>query len=93
MKDKLITISDVLKLKNDKALNYSLIKEYEYHAKRINSMKNINTENIEPMVRIDDSETIFLREDIVGKTLDKKIILKNAPIEKNGFIALKKVVK
>ena len=93
MKDKLIKISDTLKLNNNKSLTDSLIKEYEYHAKRIEAMKKINTDKVEPMVRIDDAETVFLREDTPGETLDKEIILNNAPMKKDGFIALKKVVK
>ncbi|MCK5945874.1 MAG: hypothetical protein KAG04_01240 [Mycoplasmataceae bacterium] len=93
MKNKLIEISDTLKLKNNSELNESLIKEYEFQKKRILKLKKINTDGVSPMVRIDSSETTFMREDVVGETLSKEIILKNAPSTTDGYISIKKVVQ
>ena len=93
MKNNLEKISNTLKLNNTKELNESLIREFEKQNKKIKAMQMIDTAGIEPMVRIDDTETSFLREDIIGDVLHKKTILENSFSSKEGFVIIKKVVK
>lgn len=50
----------------------------------------VNTDNVEPMFWPDETPISFMREDEPGETLDRNIILKNAPEVVGNFISLKK---
>lgn len=58
--------------------------------KNIVKLKEIDTTNIEPMVRIDSNPISFLREDVVGESLPKDIILNNARNTEGDFVVINK---
>lgn len=56
-------------------------------------LNQIDTQGIEPMVYPFETETSFLREDVVAKVFTQEEALSNAPKTKNGFIVTQKVVQ
>ena len=57
---------------------------------KLSKLNAINTDNVEPMFWPDETPISFMREDEPGETLDRNIILKNAPETVGNFISLKK---
>ncbi len=91
-KDHLIKLSKSLKFDLKDEVKKEILNLYEDLNKKIINMQKINTDFVEPMVRIDDESISFLRDDIPGETLNKKIILNNAPNTEDGYIVIKKEV-
>lgn len=65
-------------------------KQVEELEKKLFILHSVDTENVEPMFWPDETPISFLREDEPGETLDRSIILKNAPEVVGNFISLKK---
>lgn len=64
--------------------------------KQIELLKTVDVTNVRPMVRVDETPTLFLREDNVEEihsTLSQKDVLENAPLVEGEFIAIRKVAK
>lgn len=57
---------------------------------KILRLKEIDTTNIEPMVRIDSNPVFLLREDEVGESLSKDVILENARNVEGDFVVINK---
>ncbi|NQZ66260.1 MAG: hypothetical protein HRT99_03535 [Mycoplasmatales bacterium] len=87
-KEHLIELSKSLKFKLKSEVEQDILILYDELDRKMKHMKLINTENIEPMTRMDDEPIHFLREDIPGPTLDKQIILNNAPNTFEDFISI-----
>jgi len=60
---------------------------------QISKLKAINTDGVEPMVRISNAEETFLREDEPSNVFEKETVLENGPKSDDDFIRLPKVVK
>ena len=65
MDKKLLDSSIELKFENTKEVERQLSILYHELNIDIQKMKKINTNNVSPMTRIDNSPIIFLREDII----------------------------
>lgn len=57
---------------------------------KIFRLKEIDTTNVEPMVRIDSNPISFLREDVVGESLPKNVVLENARNTEGDFVVINK---
>ncbi|AKU79357.1 Asp-tRNA(Asn)/Glu-tRNA(Gln) amidotransferase subunit GatC [Spiroplasma turonicum] len=73
-------LQDVLKVEND------ILNKFE-------KVLKINTDGIRQLHYCFDSLNIYLREDEITYSLDKKDVLSNAPEKDEDYIILKKVVK
>lgn len=58
----------------------------------VEQLNEVNTENVEPLVSVNDT-TLPLREDNVTDGNLKTEILKNAPMQEFGYFAVPKVVE
>lgn len=58
----------------------------------VEQLNEVNTENVEPLVAVNDT-TLPLREDNVTDGNLKTEILKNAPMQEFGYFAVPKVVE
>ncbi|MBO7098057.1 MAG: Asp-tRNA(Asn)/Glu-tRNA(Gln) amidotransferase subunit GatC [Alphaproteobacteria bacterium] len=58
----------------------------------VEQLNEVNTENVEPLVSVNDT-TLPLREDDVTDGNLKTEILKNAPMQEFGYFAVPKVVE
>ena len=58
----------------------------------VEQLNEVNTENVEPLVAVNDT-TLPLREDDVTDGNFKTEILKNAPMQEFGYFAVPKVVE
>ena len=75
----------------DQIINEIVFDWYQFE-KRINHLKSINIENIEPMTRIDETAISLLREDVPKAHFKKNLFLQNAPEVEGDYVALRKVV-
>ena len=55
-----------------------------------NQLKEVNTENIEPMVHVLPVRNV-MREDKAEYASNKEEILKNAPVEEDGYFKVPKI--
>ena len=89
-KKRILEISNSLKFNiNDEAAQ-EILDSFNEFEKEFNKLKEINTNNIKPMTRIDDSYISFLREDKIKNELSKEDFLKNAPNKDKDYIILNK---
>ncbi|MBO4294552.1 MAG: Asp-tRNA(Asn)/Glu-tRNA(Gln) amidotransferase subunit GatC [Alphaproteobacteria bacterium] len=58
----------------------------------VEQLNEVNTENVEPLVAVNDT-TLPLREDEITDGNLKTEILKNAPMQEFGYFAVPKVVE
>lgn len=89
--DKLDLVSKKIMIKVNDEVSKKLADDWHHLEKQINKLKSFNTDEVEPMVRIDNNYENFLREDIPGKVLSKEIVLRNAPEKDNNYIIVSKV--
>ncbi|MEG2436664.1 MAG: Asp-tRNA(Asn)/Glu-tRNA(Gln) amidotransferase subunit GatC [Cetobacterium sp.] len=57
----------------------------------IDVLGEINTDNVEPLVQVNDSG-VKLREDVIRKSLTAEEAMKNAPASQDGALIVPKVV-
>lgn len=55
-----------------------------------NQLNEVNTENVEPMIHVLPLRNV-MREDYVNRSNNRDEILKNAPLEENGFFRVPKI--
>lgn len=80
---------------SDEVLNM-LEQEAAKLQKSIDLLKTVNVDEVRPMVRVDETPTSFLREDVanlVHSTLPQEDVLANAPLREGAFIAIRKEAK
>ena len=78
-----------LKFENTKEVERQLSDLFYELSIDIEKMKNINTDNVKPMTRVDNSPINFLREDVVKfESLSKKQLLSNATSHDGDFIII-----
>lgn len=58
----------------------------------ISELDEVNTDNIEPLISVNENNLI-LREDIVSEGNQSKAILKNAPMSEHGYFVVPKVME
>lgn len=67
--------------------------DFEILEEQIKMLERINTDGVEEMIYPFESETEFLREDVVNHTIQREDALKNANAVMAGHIHVPKVVK
>jgi aspartyl-tRNA(Asn)/glutamyl-tRNA(Gln) amidotransferase subunit C len=87
-KQKIIEISKSLKFKVDDKIAIEIEKTYKEFQEKFEKLKNINTDKVKPMTRIDETPIFFLREDIPKKGLSKEKFLKNAPSKDKNYVVI-----
>ena len=68
------------------------INEFNNILEFVDELKNVNTDNVEPLVSVNDS-SITLRKDEVTEGNQSKDILANAPTTEYGYFAVPKVIE
>ena len=89
MSKKLLDSSTELKFENTKEVEKQLLDLYDELRSDIEKMQKIDTSNVKPMTRVDNSPITFLREDVVKEeSLTKEQLLSNAPSSNEDFIII-----
>ncbi|CAM9102454.1 Asp-tRNA(Asn)/Glu-tRNA(Gln) amidotransferase subunit GatC [Mycoplasma marinum] len=92
-KETLKEIVKSLKLKPEEGVLNNLEKDFEEIKSSFEHLKTINIEGVEPMYRIDETPTTFLREDVPSEGFTREQVLHNAPTHDGTYITMKRVVK
>ncbi len=71
----------------------SLLKDLKKILDYIEQLQQVNTENILPCNHVLEGMANVMREDIVGKVLDRENFLVNAPAHIGGMIRVPPVIK
>ena len=58
----------------------------------VEQLKEVNTDNVEPLVAVNDTKLV-VRDDEVSDGNLKEAVLKNAPMQEFGYFAVPKVVE
>lgn len=87
-KNKLKEVSNSLKFEANDEVVKQIEGIYSELEQKIKLLKNINTDNVQPMTRVDNTPISFLREDTVGEPLKKELILQNAPKSDKDFVVI-----
>lgn len=58
----------------------------------VEQLKEVNTDNVEPLVSVNDS-SIICRQDEVTEGNQSQAVLKNAPLKEYGYFVVPKVVE
>ena len=58
----------------------------------VEQLKEVNTDNVEPLVSVNDTKLV-MRDDQVADGNLKEAVLKNAPMQEFGYFAVPKVVE
>lgn len=72
-----------------KALHQQLAKILNY----IEQLNEVNTEGIDPCYRVLETLTNVMREDEIGETLPRELLLANAPAHVGGMVRVPPVIK
>ncbi len=79
---------------NDKSKD-KLVENLSQMIDSFNIIDNIDTNNLDPMIYINDNYNVF-RQDIVENKdheINRKTALENAPSQEDGFITVPKVIE
>ena len=80
------------KLEFDEEEYDGLITKLKLFSKYAEKLASIETENIEPLVNVNGTINV-MRQDIVKPSLDRDIILGNAPEKMYGCIKVNKIIE
>lgn len=87
-KDSLIIESQKIFVKPQKDVIEGIRKSSEFIKEKIDELKEINIENIEPLFWVETKPVTWMREDIASETMKQEDVLKNAPEVTGDFISL-----
>ena len=85
-------IAFLSRLKIEDAIKEDTKEEFNKIIQWVDQLKEVNTDNVEPLVSVNES-SIQLREDEVTQGQCSKEILANAPMKEYGYFAVPKVVE
>ena len=85
-------VAKLAKIRITVADEEKLIYELNNILKWVDELKEVNTDNVEPMLSV-FNESMFLREDKPSDSFSNKSILKNSPKDREGFFVVPKVVE
>ncbi|WP_410521731.1 Asp-tRNA(Asn)/Glu-tRNA(Gln) amidotransferase subunit GatC [Ehrlichia ruminantium] len=92
-KDDLLQVAKLVKIKlSDDEVGY-YIKELESVLSWINTISQVDTENIIPMSHGGISHTLPLRQDIINDGNIKDTVLSNSPKQEQDFFVVPKVIE
>ena len=87
---KKIAVLSHLKIDDDKI--EATEEEFNKILQWVDQLKEVNTENVEPLVSVNDG-TLEMRKDEVTEGNQAEAILANAPMQEYGYFAVPKVVE
>lgn len=67
------------------------VEYFDFFIKKFNMLENINAENIEPLITISSLENV-MRDDISYKTIDRDILLENAPEQHDNHFVVPRIL-
>lgn len=76
----------------DKKQTKALLLEFAVITKQMALVQKIDTNNVLPLDFPFDITSYYLRADIVNDTLDKELVLNNAPKVKGNYIVINRVI-
>ena len=85
-------IAFLARLKVDDAKIEAVKEEFNGILKWIDQLGEVNTDNVEPLVSVNES-TLICRDDLVDMHNTKEDILANAPQAQDGYFVVPKVVE
>ena len=85
-------LESLVKIKLTDEEKTEAIKYFESWTEKFETLKNIDTENIEPLINIVSLENI-MREDIAVKIFDREILLENAPEHHDGYFVVPRIIE
>lgn len=91
-KEKFISMANKILISIDDEVLKLIELEFNFIQENMNKIKEINVDNIEPMSRISPPIT-FLREDIVGPSLEKEKLLSNSFKHNEDYVIMKRILK
>ena len=92
-KESLREIVKSLKLEPTEEVLNGLERDFKKIKAAFEELKTIDIENVAPMYRVDETPTLFLREDKPVEGFSKEQVLHNAPTKDETFVTMKRVVK
>ncbi len=92
-KESLKQIVKSLKLEPTEEVLNGLERDFKKIKASFEELKTIDTKNVAPMYRVDETPTFFLREDKPVEGFSKEQVLHNAPTKDETFVTMKRVVK
>lgn len=76
----------------DKKQTKALLLEFAVITKQMALVQKIDTNNVLPLDFPFDITSQYLREDVITDTLDKELVLSNAPKVKDDYIVINRVI-
>ncbi len=70
-----------------------MVKDFKKMVGFVDTLKEVDTEGVKPLIHVNEDVTNILREDEVGGMLSSENALKNAPDKDSSYIKVPKVVK
>ena len=84
-------MAELSRLEFNEKEKVTIQKDLEKILSFMEKLNELDTENVEPLIYVSDSHNV-VREDIVKDTLDKRDVLKNAPMKDSDYIKVPKVI-
>lgn len=85
-------LAELAKLELDESIINKVQDRIEMFSGYAKKLAEIDTEDIKPLINM-NNEINVLREDKVGSSLDRDIVLNNAPEKMYGCIKVKKIIE
>ena len=70
-----------------------MVKDFKKMVGFVDTLKEVDTEGVKPLIYVNEDVTNILREDEIGGMLSSEDALKNAPDKDSSYIKVPKVVK
>ena len=70
-----------------------MVEDFKKMVGFVDTLKEVDTEGVKPLIHVNEDVTNILREDEVGGMLSSENALKNAPDKDSSYIKVPKVVK
>ena len=84
-------VAGLAQLRLDDETKLRLVKEMGDILSYMDKLDELNTDEIEPMMHVLHMTNVF-REDIVGKSLDREAVFKNAPDAHDGYFLVPRIL-
>ncbi len=90
--EKIESLSQLAKLNFDENEKLNISQDLEKILGMIETLQKVNTDGIEPLIYMTDSQTV-LRKDEIRQEITKEEALKNAPKKDSDFFRVPKVIE
>ncbi len=86
-------LAKLSKLEFSEEEKVEMVEDFKKMVGFVDTLKEVNTEGVKPLVYVNEGVINVLREDKVGGMLSSEEALKNAPEKDSSYIKVPKVVK